>query len=382
MSVPVTFSLGVLGGLVANICLMKLNTLHKGCANVCTLCQFLFGFSETLRSPMKRKLLFATSGGGLAAGAAQATGRRLSNWNHLVFSLMFFVGPYLGNLSCIVTEKDFYPVFLVVRSCGSVSSMVLGYLLAGKTYSRRQVTGVLIITAGAGLTTLGCYQGSQAAKLAEGASGGLATTSAPLWAFGLLLLVLNLINDSGLGVLQARIFAPHLAEEAAAKKAGKPFASGVVDEAVVVMGAVGTLLMALIAGPEVMTFLRAWFQRPTWWVPPLPPGLLSAGPPLGLAAPPALPLELLFVSANFVGNWNAKKICTWLNAHASAVVSALVPMFYRLLSTVISTQFAGIALPLYTWAGIAMVLAGSLTYLLAPAQAAQKQKGDQEKKKK
>ena len=44
--------------------------------------------------------------------------------------------------------------------------------------------------------------------------------------------------------------------------------------------------------------------------------------------------------------------------------------------------FVGIALPLYTWAGIAMVLAGSLTYLLAPAQAAQKQKWDQEKKKK
>jgi hypothetical protein len=49
-------------------------------------------------------------------------------------------------------------------------------------------------------------------------------------------------------------------------------------------------------------------------------------------------------------------------------MSALVPMFYRLISTIVSANLAqGVVLPLYTWAGVALVFAGSLLYLLAPS---------------
>jgi hypothetical protein len=48
------------------------------------------------------------------------------------------------------------------------------------------------------------------------------------------------------------------------------------------------------------------------------------------------------------------------------VLSALVPMFYRLLSTMISTQIAGVDLPFYTWVGIFLVFVGSLLFLLSP----------------
>lgn len=118
MSVAVNFFLGVLGGLVANIGMMKLNAQHKGCANVCTLCQFMFGFVQSLVSPAKRRCLFGQ--------------RKLPSLYHAIFAVMFFAGPYLGNFSTRITNADFYPVFLVVRSCGSASSMVLGYLFAGK----------------------------------------------------------------------------------------------------------------------------------------------------------------------------------------------------------------------------------------------------------
>jgi hypothetical protein len=41
-------------------------------------------------------------------------------------------------------------------------------------------------------------------------------------------------------------------------------------------------------------------------------------------------------------------------------------MFYRLLSTMISTQIAGVDLPFYTWIGIFLVFVGSLLFLLSP----------------
>jgi len=140
---------------------------------VCTLCQFIYGVFDAFVNSKKRKLLLNPSHWRLPL-----------KW-HMLFSLMFFAGPFFSNLSTIITQKDFYPVrlartttlpfpnparthfmtasqvFLVVRSCGSVSSMALGWLFAGKTYTIRQVVAVVIITAGAGVTTLGCYNGSQ-----------------------------------------------------------------------------------------------------------------------------------------------------------------------------------------------------------------------------
>lgn len=45
------------------------------------------------------------------------------------------------------------------------------------------------------------------------------------------------------------MFAPHLQAEKKAKADGKPFGASVTDEAMVFMSVVGTLLMAVIAGP-------------------------------------------------------------------------------------------------------------------------------------
>ena len=92
------------------------------------------------------------------------------------------------------------------------------------------------------------------------------------------------------------------------------------------MGALGACMMALVAGGEVMEFFTRWVTNPTLY----PATTVVGTEPVRSLLPFAIPLELSFLAINFYGNWNAKKICTWLNAASSAVVSSLVPMLYRL----------------------------------------------------
>lgn len=312
--------MAVLCGLCANIGLMKLNSMHRGCANVCTLAQFTYGFGEAWLSPTKRRFL------------THGSERKLPLLCHVGFACMFFLGPFLGNMAISITQADFYPVFLVLRSCGTVPSMMLGWLFTDQKFTLRQAIAVLCITGGAAMTTLGCYQGG---AHAVGSSEGTAT---PLFLAGLVLLLINMLVDSGLGVIQQRVFEQY----------GRH-----VDESVTMMSAIGTCIMALLAGRDAVQYIHHWAVSPTWLSLPI----------LGVT----LPLEFFLLSLNFVGNWNAKKIATWLNAHSTAVVSTLVPMTYRLLSSIISTTiFEDRPHPLYTWIGTAAVFFWSLIYLWSP----------------
>ena len=53
----VWFVVAIFCGFSANMGLMHLNRMHRGCANTCTLFQFLFGLSESLTKSEKRKVL-------------------------------------------------------------------------------------------------------------------------------------------------------------------------------------------------------------------------------------------------------------------------------------------------------------------------------------
>ena len=130
-------------------------------------------------------------------------------------------------------------------------------------------------------------------------------TSVPMFVAGCGLLLANLLIDSGNGVLQAYVFAPLKKVDDAARK--KIAASGdarsqaklaampsVVDEAVVMMGAMGAFLMTLAAGAEVWGFLSNWLAAPTPFSVPV----------VGLS----VPLEFAFLAVNFYGNWNSKKV--------------------------------------------------------------------------
>jgi len=259
---------------------------------------------------------------------------------------------------------------------------VIGYFIAGKRYTFRQIFGVLLITMGAGITTLGCYNGSHQHKTSassrdEDKSDEMITND-QMFMIGVGFLLLNLINDSTLGVLQGIVFAPFLEEDNAREAQQQQHQDGsnnnkdvnivsVIDESMAMMSFLGTGLMALIAGKDVYRFISNWISNPTWfqlgsdssssW---LMPFFLMTNLTLWL------PLEFIYLTINFVGNWNSRLVCTWLNGHATVVMSALVPMFYRLLSTIVSTQIARVPLPLYTWFGIFLVFIGSFLFLFSP----------------
>jgi len=193
-------------------------------------------------------------------------------------------------------------------------------------------------------------------------------TPTPIFLLGLLLLFANIFNDAGLGVVQAQAFSVH----------GKH-----IDESVAMMSGLGSMFMVAIGGTEARHFLTSWVTTPTWR--PITSMLILPGglreplmPTLGSPTDgvigddrffivPEVPIELALLMLNFVGNWNAKKICTWLNGTVGAIVSSLVPMIYRLLATVISAVLTGSSQPAYTWYGVGMVFGGSFIYLFSPS---------------
>ena len=209
--------------------------------------------------------------------------------------------------------------------------MLLGYALAGKQYSLRQVLSVNVVAYGAVVTTFGM----QAAK-STGGSG--ATTEPHLFLVGVGLLLANLVNDAGSGVLQAWVF----------ERQGKH-----VDEVVFMMSGLGSIFYVALNGFKVYAFVSKWVAEPTMQPVPL--------------AGFDVPWEFVLLLVNFYGNWNAKKLCTWLNGNSTAVISSLVPMLYRIMSGILSALLnTEVVLPPYTWLGIACVFGGSLSYLVSP----------------
>ena len=114
------------------------------------------------------------------------------------------------------------------------------------------------------------------------------------------------MNDAGSGVLQAWVF----------ERQGKH-----VDEVVFMMSGLGTLFYVAINGYKVVQFAGQWVTSPT----------MQALPLVGFS----VPWELFLLLVNFYGNWNAKKLCTWLNGNSTAVISSLVPMLYRIMSGIL-----------------------------------------------
>jgi solute carrier family 35 (UDP-xylose/UDP-N-acetylglucosamine transporter), member B4 len=74
----------------------------------------------------------------------------LTTW--LSYTLIFLLVNVLNNLA--FSHDISVPVHIILRSGGSVTTMLVGYLVAGKLYTRTQVTGVLLLTAGVILAAL------------------------------------------------------------------------------------------------------------------------------------------------------------------------------------------------------------------------------------
>jgi hypothetical protein len=64
------------------------------------------------------------------------------------------------------------------------------------------------------------------------------------------------------------------------------------------MSFAGTVLMSFFAGSDVVGFVSSWMVQPTWY---------QHDSALGSLIPP-VPLEFIYLTVNFVGNWNAKAV--------------------------------------------------------------------------
>ena len=73
----------------------------------------------------------------------------LTRWITIVS--MFFASSMLNNAALGYDVS--IPIFIIVRSGGTFITMILSYLLRGKTYTSRQIAAVAALTMGVGLAT-------------------------------------------------------------------------------------------------------------------------------------------------------------------------------------------------------------------------------------
>lgn len=234
------------------------------------------------------------------------------------------------------------PVYLVIKNSGLVVSMALGWAVQRKSYSCRQVAGVLVITAGVIASTLSARPASSDESL-RSLDGGAFMFAAALMAGGT-------VATSTMNVVQERSFAIY----------GKYFQETMFYTNVLM------LPVLLVDSEGILSHARTWAGR---WDPlPLPA-------PFDLRVP-TLWLMLL---VNIVSQSAMKVSCMKLTAMGGQVSNVVVVTVARFLSLVVSAVgLNGPPMPRPAfWAGGVLVLAGTLAYVLAGAPAAPPQKKGQ-----
>ncbi|KAG0191928.1 golgi uridine diphosphate-N- acetylglucosamine transporter [Apophysomyces sp. BC1034] len=113
----------------------------------------------------------------------------LSRWFLLV--LLFFVVSVLNNLA--LGYHISVPLHIIFRSGGLIVNMIMGAVIMGKRYSVGQVSGVLLVTLGVILATLGDASTSNAVS-DEGSASEFFT--------GISILVVAMILSAGMGLFQ------------------------------------------------------------------------------------------------------------------------------------------------------------------------------------
>ncbi|KAI0251466.1 UAA transporter [Lactifluus subvellereus] len=95
------------------------------------------------------------------------------------------------------------PVHIIFRSGGLVISMLMGWLISGKSYTMSQVLSVFVVTAGVILTTLSSHRSQKTAN-----SPSLDTTTSR-YLTGIGILTLALVLSGFLGVIQDKTYAAY-----------------------------------------------------------------------------------------------------------------------------------------------------------------------------
>ncbi|KAJ3478253.1 hypothetical protein NLI96_g9887 [Meripilus lineatus] len=111
--------------------------------------------------------------------------------------ILFYVLSLLNNAA--FAYKIPMTVHIIFRSGGLIVSMVMGWLVMGRTYRPAQILSVFVVTTGVVLTTLSASKPKQPG-----------TSSAPnAYAFGIFLMSLALILGGFLGIIQDKMYSKY-----------------------------------------------------------------------------------------------------------------------------------------------------------------------------
>ena len=77
--------------------------------------------------------------------------RQIPFWRWSAIVSLFFITSTLNNAALGYSVS--IPVYIIFRSGGTFVTMTMGWLLAGKRYTRRQIAAVTLLTAGVILAT-------------------------------------------------------------------------------------------------------------------------------------------------------------------------------------------------------------------------------------
>ncbi|KAF8164834.1 UAA transporter family-domain-containing protein [Crassisporium funariophilum] len=124
--------------------------------------------------------------------------RRVPITNYLVQVVLFYLVSLLNNAA--FAYRIPMAVHIIFRSGGLIISMLLGWLVSSKRYSRTQILSVLLVTAGVIITTLSASQSSS-------------SSSNPInpytYATGIGILTLALVFSGLLGLTQDWVYSKH-----------------------------------------------------------------------------------------------------------------------------------------------------------------------------
>ncbi|KZV61796.1 UAA transporter [Peniophora sp. CONT] len=209
----------VFGGCCSNaISLERLTSEYPNVGSLITFTQFLLVSLHGLR----KFLYFERGPLGLPLPKMQP--RRVPLMPYLIQVVLYTAISVLNNAA--FAYKIPMTVHIIFRSGGLVISLIMGWLLAGKRYSRGQVFAVLVVTAGVMLTT------ASAAVSKPKLSASATDAGPPLKTYltGVSLLTLALVLGGLLGMTQDHIYGKY-----GATKSADPNAPAIWEESMFYM---------------------------------------------------------------------------------------------------------------------------------------------------
>jgi len=269
---------------------------------------------------------------------------RCSKKNHVIHAALWVT--MMWSVNSAYSFKISVPTHTIFRACNIVSSVVIGYLAFGTSYTPKQVLSVLLITVGVIFATIGdvsvlCRgvdqkQCSLSNMIANIAGEGEGDTG--VWLMGIIILIAVLVLQASLGHMQRKFY----------NEAGGEAQDQVANEFLVISHIFGLF-------PSIF----AWSSIKTHW------NLMFDTPPLDPVYFP-IPTILCVLVCNNVGQAVCIKGVFMLAARHSPLTVNIVLSIRKFLTVVISIWWFNNPWTSLHSASIVLVFGGAFLYSYSP----------------